>query len=148
MATCSSLDPSGELTQSPALLSIVEASQSAASAAGVVPPVTKWKKRGPVEFVAASSRFWGAARGKLIDLGEVVPVSARSHPRQEVVERFAIHERIGHTVIIAPGGRGLMRPVGAFGGRCCAAPPHTAALEPVRAVRMSAGESASCRPRG
>jgi hypothetical protein len=41
IATCSSLEPSGELTHSPALLSSVEASQSAASAAGVEPPVTK-----------------------------------------------------------------------------------------------------------
>ena len=54
MAICSSLDPSGELTHTPALLSIADASQSAASAAGVDPPVTKWKKRGPVEFAAAS----------------------------------------------------------------------------------------------
>src|SRR5207245_7126791 len=47
MAICSSLDPSGELTHTPALLSIADASQSAASAAGVDPPVTKWKKHGP-----------------------------------------------------------------------------------------------------
>ena len=54
MATCSSLEPSGALIHNPALLSRAEASQSAASAAGVEPPVTKWKKRGPAELVAAS----------------------------------------------------------------------------------------------
>jgi len=41
IASCSSREPSGELTQSPAVLSSAEASQSAASAAGVDPPVTK-----------------------------------------------------------------------------------------------------------
>src|SRR2546429_1814829 len=55
IATCSSLEPSGALIHTPALLSRVEASQSAASAAGVEPPVTKWKKRGPAEFVDAST---------------------------------------------------------------------------------------------
>src|SRR2546428_13510985 len=53
IATCSSLEPSGALIHTPALLSRVEASQSAASAAGVEPPVTKWKDLGPAELVAA-----------------------------------------------------------------------------------------------
>src|SRR5690242_13994854 len=34
---------------------MVEVIQSAPSAAGVTPPITKWKKRGPVERVAPSS---------------------------------------------------------------------------------------------
>ena len=40
-----------------AFWSSVDASQSAPSAAGVTPPVTKWKKRGPDEPVAASTPF-------------------------------------------------------------------------------------------
>ena len=45
---------SGEATQAPAFWSRAEVSQSAASAAGVVPPITKWKKRGPADRVAVS----------------------------------------------------------------------------------------------
>src|ERR1700694_4064892 len=41
IATCSSLEPSGELTHNPALLSRAEVSQSAPRAAGVEAPVTK-----------------------------------------------------------------------------------------------------------
>src|SRR5437868_5035320 len=55
IATCSTFEPSGELTHNPALLSMTDANQSAASAAGVDPPVTKWKNRGPAELVAALS---------------------------------------------------------------------------------------------
>jgi hypothetical protein len=40
-ATCSAREASGELTQLKAFWSRVEVSQSAASAAGVAPPVTK-----------------------------------------------------------------------------------------------------------
>ena len=47
--------PSGDATQAPTFWSKVEVSQSAARAAGVVPPITKWKKRGPAERVAAAS---------------------------------------------------------------------------------------------
>ena len=39
----------GELTQLNAIWSIELVSQSAASAAGVPPPITKWKNRGPAE---------------------------------------------------------------------------------------------------
>jgi hypothetical protein len=53
-ASCSKRAPRGELTHRPALLSSADANQSAASAAGVEPPVTKWKKRGPADRVAAS----------------------------------------------------------------------------------------------
>ncbi len=48
----SSRVPSGEDTQVLFIWSIAEAIQSAPSAAGVVPPVTKWKNRGPVERTA------------------------------------------------------------------------------------------------
>ena len=44
----------GEPTQLKAFWSSAVASQSAPSAAGVTPPVTKWKNRGPGEAVAAS----------------------------------------------------------------------------------------------
>ena len=54
-ATVSRRVPSGEPTQLKAFWSSAVASQSAPSAAGVTPPVTKWKKRGPEEPVAASS---------------------------------------------------------------------------------------------
>src|SRR5438034_1103216 len=53
IATCSSLEPSGELTHNAALLSRADVSQSAARATGVEPPVTKWKNRGPAELTAA-----------------------------------------------------------------------------------------------
>src|SRR5438270_13481268 len=53
IATCSSLEPSGELTHKPALLSRVDVSQSAARAEEVEPPVTKSKNRGPAELTAA-----------------------------------------------------------------------------------------------
>src|SRR5439155_16838945 len=53
IATCSSLEPSGELTHNAALLSRADVSQSAARAEGVAPPVTKWKNRGPAELTAA-----------------------------------------------------------------------------------------------
>ena len=46
-ATVSSRVASGEPTQLNAFWSSAVASQSAPSAAGVTPPVTKWKKRGP-----------------------------------------------------------------------------------------------------
>ena len=42
----------GEPAQAPAFWSKLDVSQSAASAAGVAPPITKWKKRGPAERVA------------------------------------------------------------------------------------------------
>src|SRR2546430_1110538 len=51
---CSMRAASGELTQLYAFWSRVEASQSAASAAGVPSPITKWKNRGPEDRVAAS----------------------------------------------------------------------------------------------
>ena len=51
-ATRSAREPIGELTQLNEFWSNVEASQSAPRAAGVAPPVTKWKKRGPAERVA------------------------------------------------------------------------------------------------
>ena len=54
-ATVSSRVPRGEPTQLKAFWSSAVASQSAPSAAGVTPPVTKWKNRGPGEAVAASS---------------------------------------------------------------------------------------------
>ena len=54
-ATRSSRVPSGEPTLLKAFWSSAVVSQSAPSAAGVTPPVTKWKKRGPGEPVAASS---------------------------------------------------------------------------------------------
>ncbi len=53
-ATCSSRIAKGELTQLNAIWSIALVHQSAASAAGVPPPITKWKNRGPAERVAPS----------------------------------------------------------------------------------------------
>jgi len=45
---------SGEEAWKPAFWSSSDAVQSAASAAGVAPPITKWKNRGPAEWVAAA----------------------------------------------------------------------------------------------
>ena len=53
IATVSSRVASGEPTQLNAFWSSAVASQSAPRAAGVTPPVTKWKNRGPGEAVAA-----------------------------------------------------------------------------------------------
>ncbi len=61
-ATVSRRVPSGEPTQLNAFWSSAVASQSAPSAAGVTPPVTKWKKRGPGEAVAASSPAASSSR--------------------------------------------------------------------------------------
>jgi hypothetical protein len=52
---CSSRIANGELIQLNAIWSIALVNQSAASAAGVPPPITKWKKRGPADLVAAAS---------------------------------------------------------------------------------------------
>jgi hypothetical protein len=52
-ATTSSRAPSGDETQANEFWSNADASQSAPSAAGVTPPVTKWKKRGPGERTTA-----------------------------------------------------------------------------------------------
>src|SRR5439155_3476771 len=51
----SSLEASGLASQPPAFWSSSDVSQSAPSAAGVVPPITQWKKRGPEERTCASS---------------------------------------------------------------------------------------------
>ena len=47
--------PRGEAIQAATFWSSADVSQSAASAAGVVPPITKWKKRGPLERVAVAA---------------------------------------------------------------------------------------------
>src|SRR2546429_481079 len=52
--TCSSRAPSGVASQPPAFWSSRDVTQSAASAAGVEPPITQWKKRGPAERTCAS----------------------------------------------------------------------------------------------
>jgi hypothetical protein len=52
---CSSRIANGELIQLNAIWSSAPASQSAASAAGVPPPITKWKNRGPADRVAEAS---------------------------------------------------------------------------------------------
>ena len=52
--TCSSRPASGEETHAPGFWSSAVASQSAPSAAGVVPPSTKWKNFGPAEWTAPS----------------------------------------------------------------------------------------------
>ena len=54
MDVASSCPPSGDDAHENAFWSTADASQSAASAAGVAPPVTKWKKRGPAEACAPS----------------------------------------------------------------------------------------------
>ena len=51
---CSSRIANGERTQLKAIWSTALVSHSAASAAGVPPPITKWKNRGPAERVAPS----------------------------------------------------------------------------------------------
>jgi hypothetical protein len=55
VATCSSRDAIADDAHAYATWSYADASQSAPSAAGVPPPMTKWKKRGPLERVAAAS---------------------------------------------------------------------------------------------
>ena len=54
-ATTSKRAPNGEETQLNEFWSSSVVSQSAPNAAGVTPPVTKWKKRGPAERVAAGA---------------------------------------------------------------------------------------------
>ena len=51
--TASRREASGELTHDRAFWSTSVASQSAPSAAGVTPPVTKWNIRGPADWMAA-----------------------------------------------------------------------------------------------
>jgi hypothetical protein len=53
IVTASRRDPSGVPTQLKAFWSSAVASQSAPSAAGVTPPVTKWNIRGPDDRTAA-----------------------------------------------------------------------------------------------
>ncbi len=62
IATSSSSAPYGELTAENEFWSSSDVSQSAPSAAGVVPPVTKWKNRGPEERVATSAAPTSSAR--------------------------------------------------------------------------------------
>src|SRR5437773_8653716 len=74
----------GEPTQAPAFWSKLEVSQSAASAAGVTPPTTKWKKRGPAERVPrACPRLasWPTAAGAPAPSSEAGHGARQRHPR-------------------------------------------------------------------
>ncbi len=60
--TTSAWTPSGDDAHAYAGWSSAAASRSAPSAAGVTPPTTKWKKRGPEVLAAASSPRSTSAR--------------------------------------------------------------------------------------
>ena len=76
---CSSRMANGELTQLKAIWSSALVSQSAARAAGVPPPITKWKKRGPAERVAPSEAASISARRAA---SEPAPSSGSAPPRR------------------------------------------------------------------
>ena len=81
-----------------------EAVQSAASAAGVTPPVTKWKNRGPADGVAAavpirSSRSTTAGRAARPSSGSVAAQLGRAARRSRVVDRA-----VGERGQVGPGG--------------------------------------------
>jgi len=118
--TCSSCIASGELTQLNAIWSSALASQSAASAAGVPPPITKWKKRGPADRVAPASaasisvrsagerthsfvreraadpvRSPHRAHQSLVDACKVLGGLSRDEP-EALVQHVAIQDRVAH----------------------------------------------------
>ena len=71
---------------------MVDANQSAASAAGVTPPVTKWKNLGPAEVWAPSSPPTSCSRAA----GLPTPSSGRAPPKLRAVES-AVAERTGRS---------------------------------------------------
>ena len=94
--TCSRRAVSGEETQEPGFWSSVEASQSAPSAAGVVPPSTKWKNFGPAECTAPSSAPKSSFRVATAPL----PCSG-SGPSKVAATSSALGSRTGRSAIPA-----------------------------------------------
>ena len=99
----SSCPPSGDDTHENEFWSTAEASQSAASAAGVTPPVTKWKKRGPAEAWAPSRPATRRAIAASADavLGQRTGEGAgggvgRGRAHRPVGQRAEITERLFH----------------------------------------------------
>ena len=136
-ATCSIRIANGELTQLNAIWSIALVHQSAASAAGVPPPITKWKNRGPAERVAPSEAASISSRtaasepspverqrpperaaGLAGPAGAPAPRRARARyrvassvtSRKRLVERVLVEERVGHVVMLVRSPSSRRRP--------------------------------------
>ena len=120
---CSSRIANGELTQLNAIWSSAPLSQSAASDAGVPPPMTKWKKRGPADRVPATAAcidqdaecleragaFVGQRAAEaldgsgphrrtyesFVDAGEIPRGLVGDQP-QAILQRLTIQDRVAH----------------------------------------------------